>query len=103
MTWQRLPGLLVLAIVPLRVPPQTVELTRPSAVRVNHTTVDDFFTRVADMPILNPHVVLPLVLDSEWGGHLRVLSGRVTSLCSLRRSESLIMRLATTMDLRTTL
>ncbi|KAH7994206.1 hypothetical protein HPB51_026450 [Rhipicephalus microplus] len=103
MTWQRLPGLLVLAIVSLHAPPQTAELTRPSPVRTNHTTVDDFVTRVGDMPVLNPYVVPPLVLDSDWGGQLRVLGGRVTGLSSLHHSESLIMRLATTVDLRTTL
>ncbi|KAL3202412.1 hypothetical protein MRX96_012078 [Rhipicephalus microplus] len=55
------------------------------------------------MPVLNPYVVPPLVLDSDWGGQLRVLGGHVTGLSSLHHSESLIMRLATTVDLRTTL
>ncbi|KAH7942675.1 hypothetical protein HPB51_028643 [Rhipicephalus microplus] len=108
MTWQRLPGLLVLAVVSLGALPQTdhfyaVELTRPSPVRVNHTTVDDFITRVADMPVLNPYVVPALVLDHDWGGQVCVLGGRMTGLRSLHRSESLIMRLATTVVLRSTL
>ncbi|KAL1423697.1 hypothetical protein MTO96_020858 [Rhipicephalus appendiculatus] len=55
------------------------------------------------MPALNPYLLPPLVLDSEWGGQLRVLSGRVTGLSSLHRSESLVIRMASTVDLRTTL
>ncbi|KAL1486573.1 hypothetical protein MTO96_031330 [Rhipicephalus appendiculatus] len=80
-----------------------LELTGPSPVRLNRTTVDEFVTTVGGMPALNPYVVPPLVLDSEWGGQLRVLSGRISGLSSLHRSESLVVRLATAVDLRTTL
>lgn len=79
------------------------EHTRLSPVPLNRTKVDEFVASVAGMPSLSPYFVPALVLDSEWGGLLRVLNGRVTGLSSLHRAESMVMRLSSTVDLRTTL
>ncbi|XP_065304365.1 uncharacterized protein [Dermacentor albipictus] len=101
--WQALRCLLVLGMVSWGSALQTEEHTRLLPVPLNHTKLDEFIASVAGMPSLNPYIVPALVLDSVWGGLLRVLNGRVTGLSSLRRAESMVMRLTSTVDLRTTL
>lgn len=69
----------------------------------NRTKVDDFVASVAQLPFLNPLFVPPVVLDHEWGGVLRVLNGRVSGIRSLHRTEAVVMRFTTSVDLRSML
>lgn len=72
-------------------------------VPANRTKVDEFVASVASLPYLNPLFVPPVVLDNGWGGLLRVLNGRVYGIRSLHRSEAVVMRFTSTVDLRSKL
>ncbi|XP_077484692.1 uncharacterized protein LOC144094641 [Amblyomma americanum] len=69
----------------------------------NRTKVDEFVSSVAALPYLNPYLMPAVVLDTEWGGMLRVLNGRVEGARSLHRTDAVVVRLTSTVDLRTRL
>ncbi|XP_064465927.1 uncharacterized protein LOC135377449 [Ornithodoros turicata] len=81
----------------------TTATTDPNETRGNRTKVDDFVNSVAQLPFLNPLFIPPVVLDHKWGGVLRVLNGRITGIRSLHRTEAVVMRFATSVDLRSVL
>ncbi|KAM7284509.1 hypothetical protein ISCGN_001603 [Ixodes scapularis] len=70
---------------------------------IHQTKVDEFVKSVAELSFLNPIFVQPMVLEDDWAGLQRVLNGRVTGIRTLHRSDAVVMRFTSTVDVHSML